>query len=143
MFKKPFSFTGRIRRTEYGVSLIIATLLNALTVGFGLIITIPFMLAQGAKRSHDIGNSGWFILLPIYNPFILLFQDGQNNSNQYGENPKNLIGENEKKYNSSAVNQDNYEKTSQEMIIPITCPHCKNPNSKKIRICEWCGNQIV
>jgi len=27
--------------------------------------------------------------------------------------------------------------------IPDTCPHCKNPNSKKIRLCEWCGNQIV
>jgi hypothetical protein len=26
--------------------------------------------------------------------------------------------------------------------IPDTCPHCKNPNIKKIRLCEWCGNQI-
>ena len=31
----------------------------------------------------------------------------------------------------------------QQIIIPDTCPHCKNPNSKKIRLCEWCGNQIV
>ena len=28
-------------------------------------------------------------------------------------------------------------------IIPETCPHCKSPNTKKIRLCEWCGNQIV
>lgn len=27
--------------------------------------------------------------------------------------------------------------------IPETCPHCKNPNNKKIRLCEWCGNQII
>lgn len=27
--------------------------------------------------------------------------------------------------------------------IPETCPHCKNPNSKQIRICEWCGGQII
>ena len=29
------------------------------------------------------------------------------------------------------------------LIIPDTCPHCKSPNSKKIRLCEWCGNQII
>jgi hypothetical protein len=23
------------------------------------------------------------------------------------------------------------------------CPHCKNPNVKRIEICEWCGNQII
>lgn len=28
-------------------------------------------------------------------------------------------------------------------IIPNTCPHCKSPNLKKIRLCEWCGNQIA
>jgi len=22
------------------------------------------------------------------------------------------------------------------------CPHCKNPNSKKLKECEWCGNEI-
>ena len=26
--------------------------------------------------------------------------------------------------------------------IPATCPHCKNPNTKKLRECEWCGNEI-
>jgi len=31
----------------------------------------------------------------------------------------------------------------QEIVIPDTCPHCKNPNTKRIRLCEWCGNQIV
>lgn len=27
--------------------------------------------------------------------------------------------------------------------VPDVCPHCKNPNTKKIRLCEWCGNQII
>jgi len=26
--------------------------------------------------------------------------------------------------------------------IPDICPHCKNPNSLKLRDCEWCGNKI-
>ena len=30
-----------------------------------------------------------------------------------------------------------------QVIIPETCPHCKNPNTKRIRLCEWCGNQII
>jgi hypothetical protein len=34
-------------------------------------------------------------------------------------------------------------KEQNQIIIPDTCPHCKNPNTKKIRLCEWCGNQIV
>jgi hypothetical protein len=29
------------------------------------------------------------------------------------------------------------------ILIPNTCPHCKNPNSKLVRECEWCGNQII
>jgi hypothetical protein len=33
--------------------------------------------------------------------------------------------------------------TSKEtQSIPDDCPHCKSPNTKKIRLCEWCGNQI-
>ncbi len=31
----------------------------------------------------------------------------------------------------------------QDITIPEICPHCKNPNTKKIRLCEWCGNQII
>jgi len=35
------------------------------------------------------------------------------------------------------------ETTSSDILIPDICPHCKNPNSKKIRLCEWCGNHII
>ena len=31
---------------------------------------------------------------------------------------------------------------AEEAPIPTTCPHCKNPNTKKLRECEWCGNEI-
>lgn len=34
-------------------------------------------------------------------------------------------------------------KETEPFIIPDVCPHCKNPNTKKIRLCEWCGNQII
>ena len=39
------------------------------------------------------------------------------------------------------VNANNIEMSSNSSI-PDTCPHCKNPNAKQLRICEWCGGQI-
>ena len=38
---------------------------------------------------------------------------------------------------------DTMASNNTQVIIPDTCPHCKNPNTKRIRLCEWCGNQIV
>ena len=29
------------------------------------------------------------------------------------------------------------------IFIPDTCPQCKNPNTKKLNICEWCDNKII
>lgn len=102
MFKTPFSFEGRIRRTEYGLSIIfyviIAALLNVLilsggedTIGFGVayLPLLWFVTAQGAKRCHDVGNSGWLQLIPFYGLWML-FQDGESNPNKYGQNPKGI-----------------------------------------------------
>jgi serine/threonine protein kinase len=87
MFSAPFSFKGRIRRTEYGLSMIIAVFVNILTLGFGVLLTLPFMLAQGAKRCHDLNKSGWFQLIPFYN-ILLLFIEGDNGTNRFGDSPK-------------------------------------------------------
>jgi uncharacterized membrane protein YhaH (DUF805 family) len=97
MFKHPFSFEGRIRRTEYGISMIVYMIcafiggfLSEKIGGIGGIILLPcvwFVLAQGAKRAHDLGNSGWYILIPFYGLW-LLFVDSQEGSNEYGHNPK-------------------------------------------------------
>jgi len=38
-----------------------------------------------------------------------------------------------------------WEETSEDnnkTVIPSICPHCKNPNTKKLRECEWCGNKV-
>jgi len=101
MFSNPFSFDGRIRRTEYGISLIIyfviALFLNLMVISgveanFLLPIYIPmlwFLLAQGAKRCHDIGNTGWFQIIPFY-VFWLIFAKGEFGiTNKYCTNPKN------------------------------------------------------
>ncbi len=97
MFKNPMSFSGRIRRTEFGISFIIAVFLNLFigvlaeaTDGMGGLLIFPmvwFLWAQAAKRSHDVGNSGWFILIPFY-ALYLLFKEGDKGTNQYGQDPK-------------------------------------------------------
>lgn len=100
MFKKPFSFEGRIRRTEYGLSYltyivfyVLINTLSELAESFSIVFSILFfplfwfMLAQGAKRCHDRGNSGWYQIIPFY-ALWMLFGDSDYGRNEYGDNPK-------------------------------------------------------
>ena len=101
MFQNPFSFDGRIRRTEYGISFIIyvvaAVIVNAIMqtgggaaiIGMAYIPMLWFFWAQGAKRCHDRGNSGWYQIIPFY-VFWMLFADSDSGINEYGPNPKGL-----------------------------------------------------
>lgn len=98
MFKNPFSFEGRIKRTEYGISfiiyVIIAVIVNAIiqngnSVLFGLayIPMLWFFCAQGAKRCHDMGTSGWYQIIPFY-ILWMLYPDSDSKENNYGDKPK-------------------------------------------------------
>lgn len=99
MFKNPFSFNGRIRRTEFGISYLIY-LVCSLILNFYVANNAPdivyvvtwlpllwFLLAQSTKRCHDRGNSGWFQLIPFYVLFML-FGNSDYGPNEYGKNPK-------------------------------------------------------
>lgn len=103
MFKAPFSFDGRIRRTEYGLSLIIFIIVLIILASLPekgaellvLLLFIPavwFILAQGAKRCHDLGNNGWFQIIPFY-IFVMIFQDSDRGENGEGVNPKGIGNE--------------------------------------------------
>ena len=100
--KNLFSFEGRIRRRSYWIQYFICTMIigilsEATENGFddgGLIIFfvifIPvywILLAASAKRCHDLGHSGWWMLIPFYTLW-LAFQNSQPGDNQYGQNPK-------------------------------------------------------
>lgn len=102
MFRNIFSFEGRIRRTEYGLTYLLyclySLLMNILeesdiSAGFAvfwlmlLLPTVWVLYAQGAKRCHDLGHSGWYQLIPFYF-FWMIFQEGDQNTNEYGESPK-------------------------------------------------------
>ena len=105
MFKKPFSFKGRIRRTEFAISYVIwfcAIPILGIMIGqsefdslfiWMMIVMIGainwFIIAQSAKRCHDMGHSGFYQLIPFY-VFVLFFREGVNRTNQYGQDPKLL-----------------------------------------------------
>lgn len=98
MFKNPFSFTGRIRRLEYGLSMLVyavASIIISITIELTPIVAIAFipmiwfLWSQGAKRCHDRGATGFFQLIPWYG-FWMLFADSVPGKNEYGENPKGV-----------------------------------------------------
>ncbi len=114
-------FDGRATRSEYWYFIlfyfifsIIAATLDSLVInpmlgassteaGQGGILQMIFALgllipsiALGIRRFHDIGKSGWWMLIgfiPILGLLALIYfyvQDSQAGSNLYGENPKVL-----------------------------------------------------
>ena len=105
MFRRLFSYKGRIRRLEFGLSYILLNVLYYLFVAVLFAITgsenlpmtliLPIALGllvilclQGIKRCHDLGKSGWWIIIPYYNPFVLIFMKGNDGINEYGTDPK-------------------------------------------------------
>lgn len=104
MFRRLFTCKGRIRRLEFGLSYILFNVFYYLLIytmmtvtgskELPLISVIPilglFILywLQGIKRCHDLCKSGWWIIIPLFNPFGLLFLKGYEGINEYGTDPK-------------------------------------------------------
>ena len=108
-------FNGRARRKEYWMFVLINLMFSMaaafldrmfgitwaevgygpLYVIYGLVVLIPG-LAVLVRRLHDIGKSGWMILIafvPLIGVFWLLFllvTDSSSGENQYGINPKEI-----------------------------------------------------
>ncbi len=107
-FKKFAVFSGRSERAEYWyfflcniiAAIILGTLdniifirnellvINGMTINifilspvYALITLIPG-LAVAVRRMHDVGKSGFFLLIPIYN-IVLLCTEGTKDNNKY------------------------------------------------------------
>jgi uncharacterized membrane protein YhaH (DUF805 family) len=103
-------FSGRARRSEYWffvlfnilvsiVASIIDAIIGTRSGSFGLIEGIAALalllpgLAVGARRLHDTGRSGWWLLIgliPIIGAIILIvfFVQDSHPDNSYGPSPK-------------------------------------------------------
>ena len=94
VLKQYADFNGRARRKEYWMfvlfNAIVGTVLSMIepTVYgiYSLAVLIP-TIAVAVRRMHDVGKSGWYLLIPLYN-LILACTDGDSGDNEYGSNPK-------------------------------------------------------
>lgn len=102
VFKKYAEFKGRANRPQFWYFVLFNTIISLILLIldgaagtdilqsiYGLILLVP-SLAVTARRLHDIGKSGWWILvwlLPLVGwvwLIILLATPSQSGSNQYG-----------------------------------------------------------
>ena len=99
--KKYADFTGRARRKEYWMFILVYTIINVVLAVLGLdtisaIVSIGLFIPSisiAARRLHDTGRSGWWqliLLIPIIGLIVLivfLAQDSHG-ANDYGVSPK-------------------------------------------------------
>lgn len=108
VFENYANFSGRARRQEYWMFSLISIVIYIVLSVFGLIpairivfsiLNLIFLLgimipsiAVGVRRMHDVGKSGWYIIIPVYS-LILACMEGEKGPNQYGADPKNQLEE--------------------------------------------------
>jgi hypothetical protein len=93
----------RLERKQYIISILLVIFIDILLdlvlkdgffknfIGYLLLF---YLIKVTIARSHDIGKSGWWILIPFYSLY-LIFKDGDVGSNKYGRDPKNRKNLNE------------------------------------------------
>lgn len=147
-------FNGRARRKEYWMfalfNIIVGFVLSFIDgvigtfhyeTGMGILggiyslgVIIPG-LAVCVRRLHDIGKSGWMmliVLIPIVGVIwllVLMVTDSSPDKNQYGENPKGVKDSQE--LESFAVkNEQDYSSQKTQMVGMQSQPrlHCKIGN---------------
>ena len=93
-------FSGRAARSEFWwfclfqllISVLLAVVIGHRGSVVSLLLALP-SLAVGARRLHDIGRSGWWLLLyllPLIGSLVLLYwfvQPSEPQSNDYGSVP--------------------------------------------------------
>lgn len=108
-WKKYATFDGRARRSEYWYFTLINILIMQIfysiestgttfglfflmSILFGVASAIPTM-AVGVRRLHDIGRSGWWLLInvvPLFGQLVFLvftLMPSEPGANRYGQNP--------------------------------------------------------
>jgi uncharacterized membrane protein YhaH (DUF805 family) len=100
--KKYATFDGRASRSEFWWFILFTALVSAIVGVFhsdaltslvSIILLLP-SLAIGARRLHDTGRSGWWLIIAItvigYIVLIIFWADESKGANQYGDVPNTI-----------------------------------------------------
>ena len=96
--KQYADFTGRARRQEYCMFTLFYCIFSIIPI-LGYVVMLGLLvpcLAVTARRLHDIGKSGWWMLIslvPVVGSiwlFVYTVIEGEPTENQYGPNPKQV-----------------------------------------------------
>ncbi len=112
VLKKYATFSGRAQRAEYWYFFLFNIIISVVLIGidtvlgtgadmgmgllsgiYSLAVLLPG-LAVAVRRLHDIGRSGWWLLIgliPLIGFIVLIIwfvKDSDPGENQYGSNPK-------------------------------------------------------
>lgn len=103
VMKKYAVFSGRARRAEYwyfflmnfiigfiigfvgGISGASSDTTDTIVLVYQVVILIP-SIAVAIRRVHDTDHSGWFVLVPIYNLYLMV-KKGTEGDNRFGADP--------------------------------------------------------
>ena len=114
-----------------------------------LLFAIPLTICASIRRLHDLGRSGWFILLFVV-PLVgfvlllyLLFERGQETKAAGPEVPRQP-GEPLEPATSSPLEPDEELATPSEWIALHECAYCRSTNVRAKKVgdrfeCEVCG----
>lgn len=73
-------YSGRSTRSEFWWFYLVQFIAVIISGGILAFIFLPLLLAVGVRRMHDVGKSGWFFLVPLYNIYLLVqppFEQGR------------------------------------------------------------------
>jgi uncharacterized membrane protein YhaH (DUF805 family) len=113
VLKKYVQFSGRARRKEFWMFVLISTIISIIfsfidrLIGtdynngssgllqsiYSLVVLLP-TIAVGVRRMHDTGRSGWWVLINLLPCIgwiwfiVLAAREGAAGDNQYGPDPK-------------------------------------------------------
>jgi len=96
-------FNGRARRAEYWYFFLFNVVISFVIGFIAGLVKMPWLasiwtlavlvpgIAIAVRRMHDVGKSGWYMLIPFYN-IVLACTEGVKGPNEYGPDPKATEG---------------------------------------------------